>query len=131
MSEGLLKITRASLLRSQANAMGSRAANRAFRQIANRRMTDTIVSLCKAYKDWQSEHGLYLGDVPEIPEHLEDGHLTTNEREWLRAFHSALERRLRPGKGERARRLMPPFKKRFSKNPIVHSTPHTNYRAHP
>jgi len=29
---------------------------------------------------------LYLGDVPEIPEHLEDGHLTTNEREWLGAF---------------------------------------------
>ena len=86
MSEELLKITRASLFRSQANAMGSRAANRAFRQITNRRMTDSIVSLCKAYKDWQSEHGLCLGDVPEIPEHLEDGHLTTNEREWLRAF---------------------------------------------
>jgi hypothetical protein len=30
------------------------------------------------YKDWQAEHGLYLGDVPE--------NLTTNEREWLRAF---------------------------------------------
>ena len=76
--EELLKM--ASLLNSQANAMGSRAANQ----------TDTIVSLCKAYKDWQAEHGLYhglyLGDVPEIPEHLEDGHLTTNEREWLRAF---------------------------------------------
>ena len=72
--EELLKM--ASLLHSQANAMGSRAANQ----------TDTIVSLCKAYKDWQAEHGLYLGDVPEIPEHLEDGHLTTNEREWLRAF---------------------------------------------
>jgi hypothetical protein len=43
--------------------------------MANRRMTETIVPLCKAYKDWQSEHGLYLGDVPEIP-----------EREWLRAF---------------------------------------------
>ena len=90
MSEELLKITRASLFRSQANAMGSRAANQAFRKIANRRMTDTIVSLCKAYKDWQAEHGLYhglyLGDVLEIPEHLEDGHLTTNEREWLRAF---------------------------------------------
>ena len=27
-----------------------------------------------------------LGDVPEIPEHLVDGHLTSNEREWLRAF---------------------------------------------
>jgi hypothetical protein len=77
-NEELLKM--ASLLHSQANAMGSRAANQ----------TDTIVSLCKAYKDWQAEHGLYhglyLGDVPEIPEHLEDGHLTTNEREWLRAF---------------------------------------------
>ena len=74
--EELLK--RGSLLHSQANAMGSRAANQ----------TDTIVSLCKAYKDWQAEHGLYLylGDVPEIPEHLGDGHLTTNEREWLRAF---------------------------------------------
>ena len=74
--EELLKM--ASLLHSQANAMGSRAANQ----------TDTIVSLCKAYKDWQAEHGLYLylGDVPEIPEHLGDGHLTTNEREWLRAF---------------------------------------------
>jgi len=57
------------------NAVGSRAA-----------MTDTIVSLCKAYKDWQSEHGLYLGGVPEIPVHIKDGHLTTNEREWLRAF---------------------------------------------
>ena len=78
----------ASLLHSQANAMGSRAANQAFRKMPNRRMTDTIVSLCKAYKDWQAEHGLYLylGDVPEIPEHLGDGHLTTNEREWLRAF---------------------------------------------
>ena len=31
-------------------------------------------------------HGLYLGDVPKIPGHLKDGHLTTNEREWLRAF---------------------------------------------
>jgi hypothetical protein len=70
--EQLPKMARVSLFRSQANAMGSHA--------------DTIVSLCKAYKDWQSEHGLYLGDVPEIPEHLEDGHLTTNEREWLRAF---------------------------------------------
>jgi hypothetical protein len=70
--EELLKTARVILFRSQANAMGSRA--------------DTIVSLCKAYKDWQSEHGLYLGDVPEIPEHLVDGHLTTNEREWLRAF---------------------------------------------
>ena len=69
--EELLKMARASLFRSHANA--------------NRRMTDTIVSLCKAYKDWQSEHGLYLGDVPEIPEHLDDD-LTTNEREWLRAF---------------------------------------------
>jgi hypothetical protein len=29
---------------------------------------------------------LYLGDVPEIPEHLVDGHLTSNGREWLRAF---------------------------------------------
>ena len=47
-------------------------------------MTDTV-SLCKAYKDWQDEHGLYLGDVPEIPGHLDDD-LTTNEREWLRAF---------------------------------------------
>jgi hypothetical protein len=27
-----------------------------------------------------------LGDVPEIPEHLRNGQLTTNEREWLRAF---------------------------------------------
>lgn len=80
--EELLKMARASLFRSQANAMGSRAANQAFRKMANRRMTE----LCKAYKDWQSEHGLYLGDVPEIPEHLKDGHLTTNEREWLRAF---------------------------------------------
>jgi type IV pilus biogenesis protein CpaD/CtpE len=73
MSRGaeLLKMARASLFRSHANA--------------NRRMTDTV-SLCKAYKDWQSEHGLYLGDVPEIPEHLGDGQLTTNEREWLRAF---------------------------------------------
>jgi hypothetical protein len=70
--EELLKTARVILFRSQANAMGSRA--------------DTIVSLCNAYKDWQSEHGLYLGDVPEIPEHLVDGHLTTNEREWLRAF---------------------------------------------
>jgi hypothetical protein len=74
--EELLKTARVSLFRSRANAMGSRAANQ-----ANRRMTDTIVSICKAYKDWQSEHGLLLGDVPEIPEHLEDGHLTTNERE--------------------------------------------------
>jgi hypothetical protein len=49
-------------------------------------MTDNIVYLCKAYKDWQSEHGLLLGDVPEIPEHLKDGQLTTNEREWLRVF---------------------------------------------
>ena len=73
-NEELLKM--ASLLHSQANAMGSRAANQ----------TDTIVSLCKAYKDWQAEHGLYLGDVPEIPGHLKDGHLTINEREWLRAF---------------------------------------------
>ncbi|HET9687804.1 MAG TPA: hypothetical protein VFP79_11575 [Pseudolabrys sp.] len=70
--EELLKTARVSLFRSRANAMGS--------------LADTIVSLCKAYKDWQSEHGLYLGDVAEIPEHLEDGHLTTNEREWLRAF---------------------------------------------
>jgi hypothetical protein len=70
--EELLKTASVSLFRSQANAMGSRA--------------DTIVSLCKAYKDWQSEHGLYLGDVSKIPEHLKDGHLTTNEREWLRAF---------------------------------------------
>jgi hypothetical protein len=70
--EELLKTARVILFRSQANAMGSRA--------------DTIVSLCRVYKDWQSEHGLYLGDVPEIPEHLVDGHLTTNEREWLRAF---------------------------------------------
>jgi hypothetical protein len=70
--EELLKTARVSLFRSQAKALGSRA--------------DTIVSLCKAYKDWQNEHGLLLGDVPEIPEHLEDGHLTTNEREWLRAF---------------------------------------------
>jgi hypothetical protein len=76
--EELLKMARVSLFRSQANAMGSRAANQAFRKMANRRMTDTIVSLCKAYKDWQAEHGLYLGDVPE--------NLTTNEREWLRAF---------------------------------------------
>jgi hypothetical protein len=29
-----------------------------------------------------------------------------NEREWLRV-HSALERRLRPGKGERGCRLLP------------------------
>ena len=29
-------------------------------------------------RNWQAEHGLYLGDVPE--------NLTTNEREWLRAF---------------------------------------------
>ena len=78
--EQLRKMARASLFRSQANAMGGR--DQAFYQ----RMTDTIVSLCKAYKDWQSEHGLYLGDVSEIPEHLEDGHLTTNEQEWLRAF---------------------------------------------
>jgi hypothetical protein len=70
--EELLKTARVILFRSQANEMGSRA--------------DTIVSLCRVYKDWQSEHGLYLGDVPEIPEHLVDGHLTTNEREWLRAF---------------------------------------------
>ena len=84
--EELLQMASASLFRSQANAMGSRAANQAFRKMANRRMTDTIVSLCKAYKDWQAEHGLYLGDVPEIPGHLKDGHLTTNEREWLRAF---------------------------------------------
>ena len=76
--EELLKTASVSLFRSQANAIGSGAANQ--------RMTDTIISLCKAYKDWQSEHGLYLGDVPEIPEHLKDGHLTTNEREWLRAF---------------------------------------------
>ena len=81
--EKLLKMARASLFRSQANAMGSRAA---FRKMANRRMADTIVSLCEAHKDWQAEHGLYLGDVPEIPEHLEDENLTTNEREWLRAF---------------------------------------------
>ena len=80
--EELVKTARASLFRSQATAMGSRTA----KQAANRRMTDTIVSLCKAYKDWQAEHGLYLGDVPEIPEHLVDGHLTSNEREWLRAF---------------------------------------------
>jgi hypothetical protein len=98
-------MARASLFRSQANAIGSRAANQTFRKMANRRMTDTIVSLCKAYKDWQSEHGLLLGDVPEIPEHLENGQLTTNEREWLRAF---IQRwRLRPGKRERGRRLMP------------------------
>ena len=70
--EELLKTARVFLFRSQANEMGSRA--------------DTIVSLCKAYKDWQSEHALYLGDVPGIPEHLKDRHLTTNEREWLRAF---------------------------------------------
>jgi hypothetical protein len=76
--EGLLKTASVSLFRSQANAIGSGAANQP--------MTDTIVSLCKAYKDWQSEHALYLGDVPEIPEHLKDGHLTANEREWLRAF---------------------------------------------
>jgi hypothetical protein len=76
MSRGaeLLKMARASLFRSQATAIGSRA------------MTDPIGSLCKAYKDWQSEHGLYLGDVPEIPGHLKDGDLTTHEREWLRAF---------------------------------------------
>ena len=97
MSRGEELLKMASLFRSQANAMGSRAANQAFRNMANRRMTDTIVSLCKAYKDWQAEHGLYLGDVPEIPKHLEDGHLV----------HSALERRLRPGKDERGRRLMP------------------------
>jgi hypothetical protein len=92
--EELLKMASTSLFRSQANAMGSRAANQAFRKMADRRMTDTIVSLCeaykvslcKAYKDWQSEHGLYLGDVPEIPKHLRDGQLTTNERAWLRAF---------------------------------------------
>jgi hypothetical protein len=84
--EELLKMARASLFRSQANAIGSRAANQTFRKMANRRMTDTIVSLCKAYKDWQSEHGLLLGDVPEIPEHLRNGQLTINEREWLRAF---------------------------------------------
>ena len=53
--EELLKMASASLFRSQANAMGSRAANQAFRKMADRRMTDTIVSLCKAYKDWQSE----------------------------------------------------------------------------
>jgi hypothetical protein len=82
--EQLHKMARASLFRLQANSMGSR--DQAFRKMANQRMTDTTVSLCKAYKDWQSEHGLYLGDVPEIPEHLKDGHLTTNEREWLRAF---------------------------------------------
>jgi hypothetical protein len=70
--EELLKTARVSLFRSQAKALGSRA--------------DTIVSLCKAYKDWQNRHGLLLDDVPEIPEHLEDGHLTTNEREWLRVF---------------------------------------------
>ena len=71
MSRGaeLLKMARASLFRSQATAIGSRA------------MTDPIGSLCKAYKDWQSEHGLYLGDVPEIPGHLKDGDLTTHERE--------------------------------------------------
>jgi hypothetical protein len=86
MSRGEELLKMASLFRSQANAMSSRAGNQAFRNMANRRMTDTIVSLCKAYKDWQAEHGLYLGDVPEIPKHLEDGHLTTNEREWLRAF---------------------------------------------
>jgi hypothetical protein len=80
--EKLLKMARASLFRSQTNAMGGRAG----KQAANRRMTDTIGSLCKAYKDWQSEHGLFLGDVPEIPEHLRNGQLTTNEREWLRAF---------------------------------------------
>jgi hypothetical protein len=78
--EELLRMARANLFRSQANAMGSRAAT-----MANRQMSDTIVSLCEAYKDWQDEHGLYLGDVPEIPEHLEDD-FTTNEREWLRAF---------------------------------------------
>ena len=76
--EGLLKTASVSLFRSQANAIGSGAANQP--------MTDTIVSLCKAYKDWQSEHGLLFGDVPEIPEHLRNGQLTINEREWLRAF---------------------------------------------
>ena len=66
----------------------------------------TAIALGRTYKDWQSEHGLYLGDVPEIPEHLVDGHLTSNEREWLRAFIQ----RMRPGKGERGRRLMPRLK---------------------
>jgi hypothetical protein len=57
-----------------------------------------------------------LGDVPEIPEHLKDGHLTTNEREWLRAFiqcndaRSAIPiaaRTLRPAaRKERARRVV-------------------------
>jgi hypothetical protein len=66
-------------------AVRTSLANQAFRKLAKRRMSDTIVSLCKAYKVWQDEHGLYLGDVPEIPEHLEDD-LTTSEREWLSAF---------------------------------------------
>ena len=79
--EQLPKMARVSLFRAQANAMGSHADT-----IVSLCKAYTIVSLCKAYKDWQSEHGLYLGDVPEIPEHLEDGHLTTNEREWLRVF---------------------------------------------
>jgi hypothetical protein len=80
MSRGaeLLKTARVSLFRSQANAMGSRA--------------DTIVSLCKAYKDWQNEHGLYLGDVPEIPEHLEDGHLTTRLRAFIQRWNAACDR---------------------------------------
>ena len=38
--------------------------------MANRRMTDTIVSLCKAFKDWQSEHGLYLATSPRFPSTL-------------------------------------------------------------
>jgi hypothetical protein len=41
----------------------------------------TAIALGRTYNDWQNEHGLYLGDVPEIPEHLVDGHLTSNERE--------------------------------------------------
>lgn len=88
MSRGaeLLKMARASLFRSQATAIGGHAANQAFRKMTNRQMTDPIGSLCKAYEDWQSEHGLYLGDVPEIPKHLKDGDLTTHEQEWLRAF---------------------------------------------
>jgi hypothetical protein len=30
-------------------------------------MTDNIVYLCKAYKDWQSEHGLLFSPNPSTP----------------------------------------------------------------
>ena len=83
--EELLKMARASLFRSQANAMGSRAANQAFRKMANRRMTDRIFTL-QSIQRLAERARLVFGRRPRIPEHLKDGHLTTNEREWLRAF---------------------------------------------